>query len=223
MGVRYQDSLEKIKNYLQLCQTNEITISPLFYRDYSCPPNCGGCCPKFSLVYFEGERWDKFKELYPEYSAKFEKRVLENGVVLYEDHQKENTNHHCVNLNMTNGRCMIHESNPFSCEFELMKVRNVQGKISIINKLFGRGWQLKRIDGERGAMCEMKDFNYDKFLRDLKLLKELKEYAIKLNYDTILDEVISYLESIDIYLKNGMIPNIQTIIYKKNKIQNEES
>jgi hypothetical protein len=69
----------------------------------------------------------------------------------------------------------------------------------------------------------MKDFNYDKFLRDLKLLKELKEYAIKLNYDTILDEVISYLESIDIYLKNGMIPNIQTIIYKKNKIQNEES
>ena len=220
MGVRYQDSLEKIKMYLELCCTEKITISPLFYRDYTCPSHCGGCCPKFSLVYFEGERWEKFKKTYPDYSATFEKRELDNGVIIFEDTQKDNENHHCKNLNMENGRCQIHEANPFSCEFELLKVRKVKDSISIINKLFGRGWQLKRIDGERGAMCEMKGFSYEKFLRDLCLLKELNEYAIKLNYDTILPEVIAYFEMKDDLLKNNMVSSQAETIYKKNKYEN---
>lgn len=214
MGVRYQDSLEKIKMYLELCCTDKITISPLFYRDYKCPSHCGGCCPKFSLVYFEGKRWDLFKELYPDYAIKFNKRIY-NGVIIYEDTQEENNNHHCKNLNMENGRCLIHKANPFSCEFELMKVRKIKEDISIINKLFGRGWQLKRIDGERGAMCEMKDFNYEKFLKDLSLLKELNDYAKKLNYDTILPEVIEYFTIRDEMLKNNIVPSNQEIIYKK--------
>lgn len=215
MSVRYPDSLEKIKSYLDLLVTNEITISPFFYRDYTCPSHCGGCCPKFSLVYFEGERWESFKTLYPNEAKQFKQRTINDGQLVYEDVQEGNENHHCKNLNMEDGRCKIHKSNPFSCEFELMKIRSIKGQISVINKLFGRGWQLKKINGERGALCEMKSFNYEKFLRDVNLLKELQEIPFKLGYNnTILPELLEYFNEQDLMLKNGFPPILKTIIKK---------
>lgn len=220
MSVRYTDSLSKLKNYLQLLTVRHITISPLFFRDYSCPSHCGGCCYNFTLVYLEGERWEKFKQLYPEHVNNFTERTTESGTKVYEDRQIENKNHHCKHLDMSNGRCNIHKSNPFSCEFELMKITNVAGKISLINKLYGRGWQMKRIDGQVGAMCKMLPFDYEKFLRDLKLLKELHQIALQLNFnDTILPEVIEYLEQNKVNYSAGLVSNTPIVIRKKTNIQ----
>ena len=74
---------------------------------------------------------------------------------------------------MSNGRCKIHKFNPFSCEFELNKFVQKEDKTYLINKLYGRGWNMLRVDGLRGALCKMKEFNYDKFQKDIKLLEEL--------------------------------------------------
>lgn len=220
MSVRYQDSLNKIESYLKALCVHQVKLSPLFYRDYSCPAGCGGCCPKFSLVYFPGERWERFKKEYPDLVKRFHLRFVKVAGQLpqeiYEDTQSDNMNHHCINLDMQTGRCKIHTSNPFSCEFELMKVSTIKDKTYLINKLFGRGWALTKIDGERGAMCKMKDFSYEKFLRDVSLLKELYEYSIKLNYDTILPEVLAYFEFNDQWFKEGLVPSHQIVI---NKIQ----
>lgn len=113
----------------------------------------------------------------------FKERIVDNQVFM-SDLQDDHTNHHCRNLNMENGRCMIHGSNPFSCEFELMKIQTMgiykyvkgfENHAVVIKKLFGRGWALTKIDGTKGAICKMIDFNYEKFLRDIELLKELRE------------------------------------------------
>jgi hypothetical protein len=215
MAGKFNDSLNKIKNYLEHLSVNEITISPLFFREYDCPAGCGGCCLKFSLIYLEGERWEKFKTLYPDKVKYFTERILENGTKVYEDLQKDNESFFCRNLDTQTGRCTVHEANPFSCEFELMKIfKKSDGKVLIINKLFGRGWNMKRIDGERGALCKMKGFSYEKFLRDLNLLKELFVISQQLNYDTILKELIEYLEEIKPLLKEGFVSGQKKIVKK---------
>lgn len=190
-----RDSLNKIKGYLKSA-SQELIVSKMFFRDYSCPSHCGGCCPRFSLDYFEGPRWEKFKELYPEQIERFKPRIVD-GVTVYTDPQDDHTNHHCRNLDMTNGRCKIHKSNPFTCEFELMRfVTHKSGKTYLMNRLFGRGWALTRIDGKKGALCQMLPFNKEKFLRDVELLKELEEIGIRLNIKNNLRKVLTYLTSI---------------------------
>jgi hypothetical protein len=71
--------------------------------------------------------------------------------------QNDHDNPKCRNLNFDNGRCGIHGSQPFSCDFELL--RSVMSKDSpramFTQKLFGRGWAMMRVDGERRALCEM--------------------------------------------------------------------
>ncbi len=206
----YSDSTGKIKSYLDNASLKTLVLSKLFFRSYSCPSGCGGCCPKFSLDYFEGsERWEKFKELYPEQVSRFVRREV-NGAIIYTDFQLDNPGHHCRNLDHSNGRCKIHESNPFSCEFELNKFVYYKGRETsvLINRLFGRGWQMLRVDGERGALCEMLPFDYEKYRRDLALLKELQWISKLWGKKTKLGWVINFLEKNDELIKeNNGIPH----------------
>ena len=147
--VKNTDSINKIIDYLKKLKVAK--ISKMFFRSYRCLPNCGGCCPKFTLDYFEGER---LKKLYPMAYKRLEKRVVKhNGadVVVYSDLQKDNSTRWCINLGV-DGLCKIHEANPFSCQFELNKVWGTQEKAFIQKRLFGRGWNFKRVDGGRGAL-----------------------------------------------------------------------
>lgn len=213
----YRDSTDKIKGYLEAAQSEEVILSKLFFRDYTCPANCGACCPRFSLDYFEGERWEKFKATYPDKVKYFKKREV-NGVTVWTDAQDDHKDHFCRNLDQTNGRCTIHEANPFSCEFELMKFihQKQNDKALLINKLFGRKWAMKRIDGIRGALCEMLPFNFDKLLRDLKLLKELQSIAEAWKMKTKLPEIISLIEKNLPGLEQGILPK-SNIHFKNEK------
>lgn len=204
MAVNYTDSVEKIKGYLKNASA-EVTLSRLFFRDFSCPAGCGGCCLKFSLDYFEGERWEEFKRLYPEQVSRFKKRKVD-GVTVWTDWQKDNDTRWCRNLNLKDGRCGIHKSNPFSCEFELIKLMDKTGKTTLIKKLFGRGWNLLRIDGERGAKCEMLPFNKEKIDRDIVLLEELSGYADKFQIKTKLKRIVEFLRRNIGQLKKGKVP-----------------
>ena len=189
-----RDSLNKIDDYIKASNNEELILSPMFFRDYSCPSHCGGCCPKFSLDYFEGERWEKFKIEYPHLVHKFKLRIIK-GANVYTNYQSDNPTLKCEFLNLENGRCGIHKSNPFSCEFELNKFVVKDKKTYLMNKLFGRGWNMMRIDGERGALCEMKPFNLKKYLRDIELIKELLEIIKQYNQKSpLLERVVKFLE-----------------------------
>ena len=206
MSVKHVDSTGKILSYLQKANSKKFALSKLFFRDYTCPSGCGGCCLKFSLDYFPGERWDKFKEIYPRLTSRFVTRKV-RGVIVYTDWQKDNNTMWCRYLDLTNGRCKIHQANPFTCEFELIKFMGNNEKSTLIKKLFGRGWQFKRVDGGVGALCEMIAFDPTKIERDIELLKELDSISTKFGITTKLPKVITFLANNLPKLLAGKIPS----------------
>ena len=184
-----RDSVDKIFYYLDnITQAEEVVISDKLNRDYSCPEGCGGCCFKVTLDYIEGsERWEKFKSLYPDKIKDFKLRQVK-GVNIWSDLQEENSGNYCKHLDPTNGRCNIHEANPFPCAFDLIKVIYNKGtkKTNILVRKHGRGWGYKRVDGQIGAKCEMLETkdqvpNHYKMLAELKQIGEKFGYSINLN------------------------------------------
>ena len=114
-----------------------------------CPPNCGGCCPRFSLEYLPSEA---SPDSAIERQVNFDMKM----VTVKSDMQTENYTHFCKYLNPSNGRCLIHDVRPLSCDFELLRFKifadpahsNQFGSL-----FFGRGWSFRRVDGGRGAKC----------------------------------------------------------------------
>lgn len=132
-------------------QPRDLYVSPGIVRGYTCPAMCGSCCPRFSLDHIAPDGVPK-GEKHP-----LTMRVVEfNGrqVEVWSDMQKDHENPKCRNLNFDNGRCGIHGFQPFSCDFELLRSINKK-KIQFTQKQYGRGWEMMRVDGIRGALCEM--------------------------------------------------------------------
>lgn len=161
-----RDSLDKIVTSYFATVTNEtfvwrgktyapreLHVSPLLVRGFTCPAGCGGCCPRFSLDYIptDGNAPQSYE---------LTRRVVEfdgREVEVWSDMQKDHDDPKCRNLNKENGRCGIHGFQPFSCDFELIRslTFNESQKSVLTQKLFGRGWAMMRVDGKRGALCEM--------------------------------------------------------------------
>jgi len=141
-----------------------------FLKGFTCPSNCGGCCPTFSLDYIEKEA--KPYEL-------VERTVDFNGksVTLWSDTQEENKGSRCKNLIQENGRCGIHGKQPFSCDFELIRFIK-QGDVWTVNeRLFGRGWAMKRTDGGTGALCTITPPTTETALDVARRIERLCEWA----------------------------------------------
>ena len=136
---------------------------------------------------------------------KFEKRIV-HGAVVYTNFQNDNPDSKCEFLNKEDGRCKIHVSNPFSCEFELNKFVVKGEKTYLMNKLFGRGWAMMRVDGERGALCNMKPFNLKKYLRDVELLNELLDIINKYNKKApLLVKLVNTLNKLQKPIQNKIV------------------
>ncbi len=199
--VKYYDSVEKIRNQLLLL-TKEVRLSPKFFRSYECVERCCACCPKFSLDYFPGPRWEGFKSSYPDKLKFLKKRVLD-GVEIYTDFQRGNSTYFCRFLNLTTGKCKVHKYNPFSCKFEIIKVSKLKDGAILIKKKFSRGWNLRCLNGEKGARCKILPFNYLEFLEDLNLLRELNEISTQFGIKTKLLPIINFLEGDKEKFKRG--------------------
>jgi hypothetical protein len=132
----------------------DVHVSPGILRGYTCPAMCGGCCPRFSLDYIAPDGVPSGTR-HP-----LTRRVVEfNGreVEVWSDMQRDHSNPKCRNLNLDDGRCGIHGFQPFSCDFELLRsiIQEKSPRADFTQKLYGRGWAMMRIDGERGALCKM--------------------------------------------------------------------
>jgi Fe-S-cluster containining protein len=141
----------KGKEYLP----RDVFVRPGIVRGYTCPPMCGGCCPRFSLDYIEPDGVPIVGEQHP-----LTPRMVEfNGrhVEVWSDKQDDHKNPKCRNLNWDNGRCGIHGNQPFSCDFELLRSFTSEkgNRSDFSQQLYGRGSQMKRIDGKPGALCKM--------------------------------------------------------------------
>lgn len=169
-----------------------LQVSPLIFRGYTCPAGCGGCCTRFSLDYLPHEKLPEGLEFTPRTAV-----VNGKAILVLSDMQDDHRNHHCRNLDMETGRCNIHGRHPFSCDFELIRfLEYADGpRALLIQKLYGRGHAMLRIDGERGALCEMTDpddFTKSEVIR--KLLR-LEDWSAHFGIATKLSAVIAWVAS----------------------------
>lgn len=163
-----------------------LRVSPDLFRGYTCPPGCGGCCFKFSLVYLPEETWP-YDDLEP-----FTIEINGKAVQLFHDRQAENTSQRCRHLQRDDGRCGIHGRHPFSCDFELIRVTEGADRRQMTTRLFGRGWSFPRVDGQRGALCEIVPESAETRADVLRKLHRLDQWCRHLGVDTHLDTIIDW-------------------------------
>ena len=216
------DDLSKIRSYLELAAKPTVVLSTGFFRQYSCPSSCGACCHKITLEFIENsERWELFKKNHPEFVDRFKRVEISDRIIVYVDNQKEHKDKFCRYLDLENGRCTIHTTIPFPCQFVLSKfIDNQSRNRSILTTTYyGRGWSFLRVDRQsKGAMCKVEGFSYEKLLIDIQLLKELRYYSILLEIETKLPSIISYLEANLHRFAQGNIPRVNIEFRQKNTL-----
>lgn len=199
-----RDSLDKIIGVYLACVTEEtftykkkeyhpklLRVSPDILRDFSCPAMCGGCCSRFSLDYLPEPI-----EIHP---YPLQERLVEiNGKehIIWSDIQAE-PEYYCGNLDQTNGRCGIHMKHPFSCDFELIRFLEFADENranALTQKLFGRGWAMKRIDGERGALCGIHPPSEESRKEVLRKLGRLQQWADYFEIPTKISKIALWVE-----------------------------
>lgn len=165
-----------------------LVVRPNVRRGFTCPTGCGGCCPTFSLVWLPSERAGPMAR---QEEHEFDMR----RIWLAADNQADNTAHHCRHLNRIDARCGIHDYRPLSCDFELLRFIAFEDRWELTTRLFGRGWNFLRTDGERGALCEIVPTSPEWIEDVVRRLSRLKEWTDHFGLDTWLEEVISYVRS----------------------------
>lgn len=171
-----------------------VRVSPQIFRGFICHKFCGGCCSqRFTLD------WLPFEARPKDHPGK-EKMVAVNDkeYPIFSYDQGDHSLPYCKNLSQTTGYCGIHGEHPFSCDFEL--IRFISGDKLPVHRLnhqkFGRGWNMKRIDGERGALCEFIEGVTPESRADIiRKLKRLKVWADYFEVQTKMDTIIAWSES----------------------------
>lgn len=153
-----------------------LRVSSHFFHDYTCVSGCAGCCPRFSLDYLPSEQRPGLPHM--------RRLVHINGrtILLYSKIQKPQPDKHfCDNVNMENGQCGIHGRQPFSCDFETLRFVHSSDHTWLGTRPFGRGWNMLRVDGQRGAKCLFPKTETpgarDEAIRKLLRLEEWATYA----------------------------------------------
>lgn len=123
-------------------------------------------------------------------------RFNERDVTVFSDLQRDNVQHHCRNLNADDGRCGIHGRQPFTCDFELIRfaISSTDGPNRVTQRLFGRGSQMLRVDGERGALCTITPATSDTAKDATRRMRRLREWADHFGVVHCLDVVIEWME-----------------------------
>lgn len=193
------DTIYRLIEFIHRLETDkyDIYLSPTFFRTFLCPSQCGACCQINSLYYITEESKLKFKELYPEEYKRYEPRIVEGMNVLV-DNQFDNEGQKCIYLDMSNGRCTIHDASPLLCVLEPIKFRIMKNtnRLYIQKQLPGRLWKLTRVTGEKGGYCGFSEYSKDQFDIDIKVLTELNEIADLINVKTILPQLIDMIETL---------------------------
>lgn len=164
-----------------------LTISPKLLREAICPPYCGACCKSHTLDYLPNE----------EHPYELQKRLLlfnNKEVSIYSDLQK-GEKYYCKHVNKENGRCNIHKTNPFSCDFELTRfIHRKNNSNLLITSLFGRAWNMTRIvDNKKGALCYITDPNKST-IKDIKRkISRLKNWCDHFEIISWCDEIINWI------------------------------
>ena len=168
-------------------------VSPGIFRRYTCSAGCGACCTSFTLDYLPSDSLPK-QLAKSVITRKVE--IAGKHVSLLSDMPTAHADHFCKFLDKQNGRCKIHARNPFSCDFELLRSAVMQvPPHRLTTRLYGRGWAMLRIDGERGALCTIENVTSASIADVVRKLKRLKEWTDYCGIPTKLALVIAWAQT----------------------------
>lgn len=175
----------------QTIEPKLLHVSSGIIKGYTCNKLCGGCCSKFSLDYLPTEKFP--------YDLTQRTVVLnDKPYIIFSDFQEDNKTNRCNHLNKENGLCMVHGAHPFSCDFELIRFISSQKNHHVTQRLFGRGWNMKRVDGGTGALCTINEKTEESRQDAIRKLLRLKQWADWFELDTKIDEMIAYCSTISL-------------------------
>jgi hypothetical protein len=207
-----RDSLDKVIGTYFACVTAKpftykgrvytpkvLRVSPMIFRGFTCPAGCAGCCPRFSLDYLPDE------ETPPNYDRSRlvarEIKIDDRKVLVYSDMQHDHDDYHCRNVirdeGELRGRCGVHGHQPFSCDFELIRFLEFAADDKpnhLTQKLFGRGWAMRRFDGKRGALCTMTPADAETTRDVVRRLRRLRQWCEHFGIDHKVDSIIEWAE-----------------------------
>lgn len=178
-----------------------LKIPTSILRGFTCPPGCGGCCPRFTLDYLP---WEDHP--YP-----LQMRFVEfNGraVGIWSDLQQkskwaktplEKRAFRCNNLRWEDGRCGIHGQQPFSCDFEVIGVTKApEGSTwRMTTRLFTRGWSMIRTGSdERGSLCELLPATPEWRNDVVRKLTRLQGWATHFGLKTRVPQILSWISEV---------------------------
>jgi Fe-S-cluster containining protein len=205
------DSVDKVvQNYFSAVTATPFTyknveyhpkplkVSPGIMRGFTCPVKCGGCCPKFTLDYLPGE--DK-----PADTVLRQVEFNGKSFAVHTDLQTENKGFKCRHLNWENGRCGIYTVRPFSCDFELIRFMNRVDAAHVTQRLFGRGWAMRRVDGGRGALCTITPATENDRNEAIRKMSRLKDWTDHFQIDTKIPNILKWLHEIELTETEALI------------------
>jgi len=171
-----------------------LQASPLLFRNLVCPAHCGACCPRFSLDYLPNETRPEF--LTPRLIA-FDDREI----VVMSDRQLDRAGEYfCRHLIRETARCAIHDHNPFSCDFEIIRALTFDDASHphrLSTQAFGRAWNMKRIDEQRGAMCGIEE-GFERARGEVvRKLSRLADWADHFGIRHRARDVVAWAQSLD--------------------------
>jgi hypothetical protein len=167
-----------------------LSVSPKIVQGYTCPPACGGCCPRFTLDYLPEE--DRPSRNIKLRTIPFNKRHIE----IFSDLQEANYGHHCINLRHSDGRCLIHGHHPFSCDFELIRFMHSHTETGInrvMVRQYGRAWAMLRVDDQQGARCEILPPDTHTISETRRKLVRLQQWATHFRLSTRVPKIIKWI------------------------------
>lgn len=167
-----------------------LVVSPFIWRGYTCPSHCGGCCGVFTLDWLPMEDQPEVTDIrYVELSGV--PRLIHTQ---YPDKAAAERPDKCHQLRVSDGRCKIHSHHPFTCDFELTRVFHPgeRGKFFMRTQLYGRGWNMKRTDGLRGAKCTITEADSISWRDTLRKLRRLKLWTDYFGLDTRIPEILQW-------------------------------
>jgi Fe-S-cluster containining protein len=198
---------------------HDLRVSPGLFRGYTCPANCGACCHRFSLDYIPSEPLPDGKlefwkgdsveawqlQTFPHREVEFNGKTF----LLRSNTQENSDDRHCNFVNkkgdgpqiydkeMYLGCCQIHGEHPFTCDFELIRFSHAVEDLTRPNyvnqRLYGRGWAMTRVDGQKKAMCEMITGDESWKQDTMRRLTRLMEWANYFELDHCMLEIIGWV------------------------------
>ena len=184
----------------KIYEPKPLIVSPLINRGYNCPSACSSCCMTITLDWLPIEPRPDDPRILPR-TVTFNKK----DYLLYSDMQEDNKDHYCRHVIKEEGplygRCAIHgdgTTKEFTGDFELIRFLVFQSPTSanrLTQKLYGRGWSYTRVDGQKGALCEMTPITEESRLDTIRRMRRLETWANYFGVNHCLDEIIPWLES----------------------------